>query len=96
MDRKEEDANYNNYIEEEIERIKSENPGIYFKREDLLQLMRIPRWSKSLIIIRCNYKGTGFRRDGYVAEYLKDKISEDEFKKVIDNASYIMKKLYSK
>ena len=43
MDRKEEDANYNNYIEEEIERIKSENPGIYFKREDLLQLMRIPR-----------------------------------------------------
>ena len=91
-----EDTNYQNYIEQELNRIKAENPNMYFNRADLLDLMMIPRSSSSLIIIRWNKQGTGFKRDTYIKEYCEPYISEKEFKVIIDHCSFLMKKLYSK
>jgi hypothetical protein len=93
---KEQDALYSNYIEDEITRIRSENPLMYLNRGDILSLMRIPKSSKGLVVVKCNNQGTGFRRDTYHEEFCKNFITEKEFKKVIDHCSFLMKKVYSK
>lgn len=92
----EQNTHYRNYIEDELERIKSENPNMYLNRSDLLQLMRIPKSSKGLVVVKCNNQGTGFRRDAYVRELCGDYVSKDEFRIVVDHCSFLMKKLYSK
>ena len=50
----------------------------------------------SLVVVKSNGKGTGFMRNQYDERYLRGHISQEEFVKIIDYASKIMKNLYSK
>ena len=69
---------------------------MFMTREDLMEKMNIPQNTPELVIIRANYKGTGFLRNTYDERYLKSRITQEEFLKTVDFASDIMKKLYSK
>jgi hypothetical protein len=90
------DDQYEAYIMEEYQRIANENPNMLLTREDLLEKMNIPQNTPELVVVRSNSKGTGFMRNQYDERYLKRHISQEEFLKTIDYASFIMKKLYSK
>ena len=91
-----EDELYIQYIADEFERIANEYPNVYMTREEVMERINFPTNSKELVVVKSNGKGTGFMRNQYDENFLKRHISQEEFIKIIDYASNLMKVLYSK
>ena len=91
-----EDELYKQYIKEELERIAFEYPNVYMTREEIMEKLNFPNNGPNLVVVKSNGKGTGFMRNQYDERYLRGHIDKDEFVKIIDYASKIMKNLYSK
>lgn len=61
-----------------------------------MKTMKFPDNNSNLVIIPSNIKGTGFLRTCYIKDILEDIISEDEFITIIDAASKIVAKIYTR
>lgn len=96
MKKNPEDELYKQYIRDELERIANEYPNLYLNREEIMDKLNFPCNSKDLVVVKSNGKGTGFMRKQYDERFLKKHISQEEFVKIIDYASNLMKALYSK
>jgi len=88
------DVQYDAYIKDEWQRIAQEYPNVFITREEILDKMNIPQNTHELVVVNSNSKGTGFMRNQYDERYLKGRISQEEFLKMIDYISFILKKLY--
>ena len=60
-----------------------------------MQHLDIPKSTPDCIIIPSNKYGLGFKRKTYIAEYLQDYISKEEFDKVINHVTRLAQLAYS-
>eukprot|EP00350_Pseudokeronopsis_sp_OXSARD2_P008089 CAMPEP_0170547820 /NCGR_PEP_ID=MMETSP0211-20121228/6138_1 /TAXON_ID=311385 /ORGANISM="Pseudokeronopsis sp., Strain OXSARD2" /LENGTH=153 /DNA_ID=CAMNT_0010853005 /DNA_START=88 /DNA_END=549 /DNA_ORIENTATION=- len=61
-----------------------------------MKTMKFPDNNDNLVIIPSNIKGTGFLRTCYIEDILEGVISPEEFQTVVDAASKLVSKVYTK
>lgn len=83
-------------IQEELENIEQLRESRYMTRTELMEHINFPSNSPNLIVIKSNDKGIGFLKTMYDSRYCAGVISKDEFDSIIERASNLMGKVYSK
>ena len=58
--------------------------------------LKFPSNTQSLVVIPSNEKGTGFLRTCYDKQILDGILTQDEFQDIVDMASKVVAKVYSK
>ncbi len=61
-----------------------------------MKALQFPENSPNLVVIPSNEKGTGFLRTCYDEAILKGILTQEEFQNVVDKASKVVAKVYSK
>ncbi|CDW79881.1 UNKNOWN [Stylonychia lemnae] len=87
-----EDSSRNNPFDNENQ---TSNPSTLITRADFMSHIQIPISNINRVIIPSNSVGNSFKRTCYDREILKDMITEEEFKKVVDELCKIAQKCYS-
>lgn len=70
--------------------------GKFRDRGEIMKALFFPENSPNLVVIPSNEKGTGFLRTCYDKDILKDIMTKDEFQGIVDGASKVVAKVYSK
>jgi hypothetical protein len=61
-----------------------------------MKTLKFPENNPNLVVIPSNEKGTGFLRTCYDSDILGGLLHKDEFQLIVDNASKVVAKVYSK
>lgn len=83
-------------IQVELDKIQEIINTRYITRSELMEMINFPDNSPNLIVIKSNEKGIGFLKTCFDSNYCAGIISKHEFDAVVEKASNLIGKTYSK